>query len=161
VFSLSSTKILLVIVIALLLFGPDKIPQMARMMGKFMREFNKYKDLMDSTVRAEIYKADWKVKAEEEAKARGEEIYGGDLKPASEAADADGEGESSDDSAAELAADAASGDIETGDATSTDATSTDAARTKAASVKARPAKKKPVATLAEVIATDEDEEDEV
>jgi TatA/E family protein of Tat protein translocase len=154
VFSLSSGKILLVIVIALLLFGPDKIPQMARMMGKFMREFNKYKDLMDSTVRAEIYKADWKVKAEEEAKARGEEIYGGDLKPASEAAEADGadaevesadgeraDGESAEGSAAEPTADAASGD--------------------AASVKAPPAKKKPVATLAEVIATDEDEEEEV
>ena len=63
-FSLSGGKILLVIVIALLLFGPDKIPQMARMVGRFMREFNKYKDLMDSTVRDEIYKADWKAKAD-------------------------------------------------------------------------------------------------
>ena len=81
---------MLVVVIALLLFGPDKIPQMARMMGRFMREFSKYKDLMDSTVRAEIYKADWKVKAEADAKARGEDIYGEDLKPAAEG-EADGE----------------------------------------------------------------------
>jgi TatA/E family protein of Tat protein translocase len=132
VFSLSSGKILLVIVIALLLFGPDKIPQMARMVGRFMREFSKYKDLMDSTVRAEIYKADWKVKAEEEAKARGEEIYGGDLKPAEE--DADAVSVEAETAAADPTADA---------------------------VEAPPTKKKPVASLAEVIATDEDEEDEV
>jgi TatA/E family protein of Tat protein translocase len=141
VFSLSSGKILLVIVIALLLFGPDKIPQMARTVGKFMREFNKYKDLMDSTVRAEIYKADWKVKAEEEAKARGEEIYGEDLKPAG---GADAEGAAAD--AAEPAGASEGADSEA-DATTVEAT---------------PAKKKKtVASLAEVIATDEDEEDEV
>jgi TatA/E family protein of Tat protein translocase len=148
VFSLSSGKILLVIVIALLLYGPDKIPQMARTIGRFMREFNKYKDLMDSTVRAEIYKADWKVKAEEEAKARGEEIYGGDLKPAAEAAGEEDAGAT--DADAEGAA---------GPTSDTPAAETAAGDT--ASAKARPAKKKPVASLAEVIATDEDEEDEV
>ena len=133
-FSLSSGKILLVIVIALLLFGPDKIPQMARTVGRFMREFNKYRDLMGSTVRAEIYKADWKVKAEEEAKARGEEIYGDDLKPAG--GDADPES---------IEAETAAADPAGGSAT----------------VEAPAAKKKPVSSLAEVIATDEDEEDEV
>ena len=126
-FSLSSGKIILVVVIALLLFGPDKIPQMARMMGRFMREFSKYKDLMDSTVRAEIYKADWKVKAEADAKARGEEIYGEDVNPATEG-EADGEsgGEKATEGNAGLEAALAG---------------------------------KPV-VLADVIATDEDEEDE-
>jgi TatA/E family protein of Tat protein translocase len=59
VFSLGGSEILLVAVLALLLFGPDKIPQMARTVGRFMREFNKYKDIMESTVRAEIYKEEW------------------------------------------------------------------------------------------------------
>jgi sec-independent protein translocase protein TatB len=59
VFSLGGSEILIVAVLALLLFGPDKIPQMARTVGRFMREFNKYKDIMESTVRAEIYKEEW------------------------------------------------------------------------------------------------------
>jgi TatA/E family protein of Tat protein translocase len=138
VFSLSAGKILLVIVIALLLFGPDKIPQMARMIGRFMREFNKYKDLMDSTVRAEIYKADWKVKAEEDAKKRGEPIYGEDLKPAAGRAEGEaGEG-------VEGATSDAAAEAET-----------------VAAPEEKAKKKKPVAAVADVISTDEDEEDEV
>jgi TatA/E family protein of Tat protein translocase len=144
VFSLSGGKILLVIVIALLLFGPDKIPQMARMVGRFMREFNKYKDLMDSTVRAEIYKADWKAKAEEDAKARGEEIYGPDLKPAKVSDD-------------EAQADEAEGQ---GAAAAPAGSEAEVAPVKSTAAKAAPAKKR-IAPLAEVIATDEDEEDEV
>ena len=81
-FSLGGSELFIVALIALLLFGPDKIPQLARTIGRFTREFNKYKDLMGSTVRAEIYKADWKVKADEADNARGEEIYSGDLQPA-------------------------------------------------------------------------------
>jgi Tat protein translocase TatB subunit len=60
VFSLGGSELLIIAVVALLLFGPDKIPQMARTVGRFMREFNKYKDIMESTVRAEIYRADEK-----------------------------------------------------------------------------------------------------
>ncbi len=58
-FSLGGTELLLIGVVALLLFGPDKVPQIARTIGRFMREFNKYKDIMESTVRAEIYKDEW------------------------------------------------------------------------------------------------------
>jgi Tat protein translocase TatB subunit len=64
VFSLGGSEILLIAILALLLFGPDKIPQMARTVGKFMREFNKYRDIMESTVRAEIYKDEWNKDAE-------------------------------------------------------------------------------------------------
>jgi Sec-independent protein translocase protein TatA len=46
------------VVIALLLFGPDKIPQLARTIGRFTREFNKYKDIMESTIRMEISRAE-------------------------------------------------------------------------------------------------------
>jgi TatA/E family protein of Tat protein translocase len=59
VFSLGGGEILMVAVLALLLFGPDKIPQMARTVGRFMREFNKYKDIMESTVRTELLKDEW------------------------------------------------------------------------------------------------------
>lgn len=58
-FGLGGSEFFLIALFALLLFGPDKIPQMARTVGKFMREFNKYKDMMESTVRAEVYKAEW------------------------------------------------------------------------------------------------------
>lgn len=63
-FSLGGTELIIVVIVALLLFGPDKIPQMARTIGRFTREFNKYKDIMESTVRAEIYKADTETEAE-------------------------------------------------------------------------------------------------
>lgn len=58
-FSLGGTELLLIAVVALMLFGPDKIPQMARTVGRFMREFNKYKDIMESTVRAEFLSEQW------------------------------------------------------------------------------------------------------
>jgi TatA/E family protein of Tat protein translocase len=58
VFSLGGSEILIVVVIALLLFGPDKIPQLARTIGRFTREFNKYKDIMESTIRMEVSRAD-------------------------------------------------------------------------------------------------------
>lgn len=57
-FGIGGGEVALIALLALFLFGPDKLPQMARTVGKFMREFNRYKDLMESTVRAEVYRAD-------------------------------------------------------------------------------------------------------
>ena len=57
-FSFGGSEFLIVVVVALLLFGPDKIPQLARTIGRFTREFNKYKSIMESTLNAEIYKAE-------------------------------------------------------------------------------------------------------
>jgi sec-independent protein translocase protein TatB len=57
-FSFSGSELFFVAVAALLLFGPDKIPQIARTVGKFMREFNKYKSIMETTVRQELYFAE-------------------------------------------------------------------------------------------------------
>lgn len=57
-FSLGGSELLIVGLLALLLFGPDKLPQMARTVGKLMREFNKYKDIMESSLRSEIYAAE-------------------------------------------------------------------------------------------------------
>lgn len=58
VFSFGGSEFLIIVVVALLLFGPDKIPQLARTIGRFTREFNKYKDIMESTVRMEIARAE-------------------------------------------------------------------------------------------------------
>jgi TatA/E family protein of Tat protein translocase len=58
VFSLGGQELLVIVVIALLLFGPDKIPQLARTVGRFTKEFNKYKDIMESTIRMEISNAE-------------------------------------------------------------------------------------------------------
>jgi len=58
VFTLGGSEILIVVVLALLLFGPDKIPQLARTIGRFTKEFNKYKDIMESTIRMEISRAE-------------------------------------------------------------------------------------------------------
>lgn len=57
-FSLGGNEILILVVLALVLFGPDKIPQLARTISRFMREFNKYKDIMESTIRMEISRAE-------------------------------------------------------------------------------------------------------
>jgi len=58
VFSFGGSEFLIIVVLALLLFGPDKIPQLARTIGRFTREFNKYKSIMESTLSAEIYRAE-------------------------------------------------------------------------------------------------------
>lgn len=57
-FSFGGSEFLIIVILALLLFGPDKIPQLARTIGRFTREFNKYKSIMESTLSAEIYRAE-------------------------------------------------------------------------------------------------------
>ena len=51
-------KILIIGVVAFLFFGPDKLPELARTVGKFMREFRKVQEEMETTIRSEIYKVD-------------------------------------------------------------------------------------------------------
>lgn len=71
-FTLGGTELLLVGVLVLLLFGPEKLPQFARTLGRFMREFNKYKDIMESTFRMEMEAAE-KAEAVRTAAENGEE----------------------------------------------------------------------------------------
>lgn len=54
----SAQGILIIAVIALLLFGPEKLPEMARMWGRFMGEFKRAQEAMEATIRAEMYKTD-------------------------------------------------------------------------------------------------------
>jgi len=57
-FGIGGWEFVLIAVLALLLFGPDKLPQFARTIGRFMRDFKRYQDLMESTIRGEIFAAD-------------------------------------------------------------------------------------------------------
>lgn len=57
-FGIGGWEFILIAVLALLLFGPDKLPQFARTLGRFMRDFKRYQDLMESTIRAEMFAAD-------------------------------------------------------------------------------------------------------
>ncbi|MDZ4179534.1 MAG: twin-arginine translocase TatA/TatE family subunit [Coriobacteriia bacterium] len=57
-FGIGGWEFMLIAVLALLLFGPDKLPQFARTIGRFMRDFKRYQDLMESTIRGEIFAAD-------------------------------------------------------------------------------------------------------
>ena len=55
---LDPTKLIIIAVVAFLFFGPDKRPQIARTVGRFMREFKKVQEEMETTIRSEMYKAD-------------------------------------------------------------------------------------------------------
>jgi TatA/E family protein of Tat protein translocase len=55
---LDPTKLIIIAVVAFLFFGPDKLPEIARTIGRFMREFNKVKDEMETAMNAEIRKID-------------------------------------------------------------------------------------------------------
>jgi TatA/E family protein of Tat protein translocase len=54
-FGIGGWEFIIIAGLALLLFGPDKLPELARTVGRFMRDFKRYQDLMESTLRAEIY----------------------------------------------------------------------------------------------------------
>jgi len=55
VFGIGGWEFLIIAVVALLLFGPDKLPDLARTLGRFMGDFKRYRDIMESTIRAEMY----------------------------------------------------------------------------------------------------------
>lgn len=50
-FDVGAGELLLIVVIVLLLFGPKKIPEVAQMIGKGIREFRKAQDSFKQTVR--------------------------------------------------------------------------------------------------------------
>lgn len=54
-FGISGTELFIVVVFALLIFGPDKLPEFGRTAGRFVREFKRAQDQMESMIRTEMY----------------------------------------------------------------------------------------------------------
>lgn len=57
-FGMSGTEIAIVLVLALLLLGPAKLPGLARSLGKGLREFRRATDDLRSSVESEFYRMD-------------------------------------------------------------------------------------------------------
>ncbi|MHB8705279.1 MAG: Sec-independent protein translocase subunit TatA/TatB [Coriobacteriia bacterium] len=57
-FGIGGFEFALIAVVILLLFGPDKIPEIARTISKFMREFKRYQAMMESMMKVEMYNMD-------------------------------------------------------------------------------------------------------
>lgn len=60
-FGIGSWEFLVIVVLALLLFGPDKLPDFARTIGRFMRDFRRYQSMMESTIKMEVFASDPKL----------------------------------------------------------------------------------------------------
>lgn len=51
---LSSTEVLIILIFAFLLFGPDKLPQIGRTLGRAIRQFNETREKMTNVVQTEV-----------------------------------------------------------------------------------------------------------
>jgi TatA/E family protein of Tat protein translocase len=56
-----------IVVIALLLFGPEKLPEMGRIIGRFMAEFKRAQESVEATLRAEMYQSEGSAALAEQA----------------------------------------------------------------------------------------------
>jgi len=93
-FGIGSWEFMIIAVLALLLFGPDKLPDFARTIGRFMRDFRRYQAMMESTIRAEVFTADPKLQKDpfKKGKEFGEKVgSGGFTRPGPTAAKAQSE----------------------------------------------------------------------
>lgn len=60
-FNIGSGEIALIAVVALLILGPKRLPELARGIGKFVREFRRQTDEVRGVVEREFYKMDQEV----------------------------------------------------------------------------------------------------
>ena len=91
-FNLGAGEIAVILIVALLLLGPDKLPELARGIGKFVREFRRQTDDVRGMVEREFYKMDQEVFVEEQPK-RIEPPASTEPAPAEASATANPEGE--------------------------------------------------------------------
>lgn len=57
-FNIGSGEIALIAIVALLVLGPKRLPELARGIGKFMREFRRQTDEVRGVVEREFYRMD-------------------------------------------------------------------------------------------------------
>ncbi|HLL54201.1 MAG TPA: twin-arginine translocase TatA/TatE family subunit [Myxococcaceae bacterium] len=62
-FNLGAGEIVVIVVAALLLLGPKRLPEMARGIGKFVREFRRQTDEVRTVVEREFYRMDQEFQA--------------------------------------------------------------------------------------------------
>lgn len=62
-FGISGAELALIVVFILIIFGPDKLPELARTFGKAMRTFKNAQEDMERLIKAEMVQSD---KAEQE-----------------------------------------------------------------------------------------------
>lgn len=54
-FGISGTELVIIVAFVLFIFGPDKLPEFARTIGQFIREFKRAQENMEAVLRAEMY----------------------------------------------------------------------------------------------------------
>ena len=57
-FGITGFKLIIILVAGLILIGPDKMPEIARTIGKMMRMFNAAKDDMERMIKADMFTAE-------------------------------------------------------------------------------------------------------
>jgi len=58
VFGISGTELVLIAVFALIIFGPDKIPEIARTVGKAVATFKRVQEDTERLIKAEMFSLD-------------------------------------------------------------------------------------------------------
>lgn len=53
-FGIGSTELAIILVFGFLLFGPDKLPQMGRTIGRALRQFRETQEKLTSVVQSEV-----------------------------------------------------------------------------------------------------------
>ncbi len=54
-FGISGLELLIIVLFVLIVFGPDKLPELSRTFGKTMRMFKRAQEDMERVIRAEVY----------------------------------------------------------------------------------------------------------
>lgn len=67
-FGIGSTELLVILVVALIILGPSKLPEMAKALGKAMGEFRRVSTDVKRTIEMEAEQAEQKSRAEEAAR---------------------------------------------------------------------------------------------
>jgi TatA/E family protein of Tat protein translocase len=55
VFGVSGLELLIIVLFVLVVFGPDKLPELSRTLGKAIRTFKRAQEDMERVIRAEVY----------------------------------------------------------------------------------------------------------